>query len=67
MNEVINDRMVDVKEDITIGLHLPVTVNTRVTLDGDGAIVVTGDVQKPSSVAAFRPTSIQGEIGTIKR
>ncbi|CBY37382.1 unnamed protein product [Oikopleura dioica] len=50
----------DVKEDITIGLHLPVTLNTRVTLDGDGAIVVTGDVQKPSSVAAFRPTSIQG-------
>ena len=51
----------DVKEVITIGLHLPVTVNTRVTLDGDGAIVVTGDVQKPSSIAAFKPTSIQGE------
>jgi hypothetical protein len=51
----------DVKEDITIGLYLPVTVNTRITLDGDGAIVVTGDVQKHSSVAAFKPTSIQGE------
>lgn len=51
----------DIKEDeITIGLYLPITVNTRVALDGDGGIVVTGDVQKPTSIAAFKPISIQG-------
>lgn len=52
----------DIKEEeITIGLYLPITVNTRVSLDGDGAIVVTGDVQKPTTLAAFKPISIQGK------
>ena len=51
----------DIKEEeITIGLYLPITMNTRVALDGDGAIVVTGDVQKPTTLAAFKPISIQG-------
>lgn len=51
----------DVKSDtITIGLFLPITSKAKVALDGDGAIVVTGDVQKPTSLANFKPSSIQG-------